>query len=233
MNVKPLGFLKADFGNRFGIPRQSGLVPAARAELEFKGQAVASVEGIEEFSHLWVIFEFHLSKGKSATRETTARPPRLGGRKRVGVLATRSPFRPNPIGLSLVTLQEVRRSRGRVVLVLGGGDFVDGTPVLDIKPYLPWADEAPGARAGWASEPPPRVRVRWSPEAESQGQARLRGGYAKFKELVDQTLSLDHRPPDVAKRGGGKFASPLAGIDVHWVYEDGDCVVTCLKDPRS
>lgn len=153
MTVDIIARIHTDLPEKFGVPRQSGLVPQLRGTivLEPAYRNPDALRGLEGFSHLWLIFQFH-----RAVREgwsPTVRPPRLGGNTRVGVFATRSPFRPNPIGLSCVRLEEIRRVEGLgQVLVVSGADMMDGTPVYDIKPYLPYADCHPEALGGFAKE---------------------------------------------------------------------------------
>lgn len=145
--------IKTDFPTKFGIPRQSGLVGELKAEIIFEPQyrCAESLKGIEGFSHLWLIWQF--SEAIRDTWSPTVRPPRLGGNERVGVFATRSPFRPNAIGLSCVKLEEVRRTeKNGSTLIVSGADLMDGTPILDIKPYLPLADCHPEATGGFAAE---------------------------------------------------------------------------------
>ena len=154
LTIRPIARIRSDFLEKFTIPRQSGLVRSLRAEVVFEQEYrdMSAVRGLEEFSHLWLIWGF------SAVKETrwspTVRPPRLGGNRRMGVFATRSPFRPNRLGLSCLELLEVRRDRLLgPVLTVGGGDLLDGTPIYDIKPYLPYADCRPEALGGFASCP--------------------------------------------------------------------------------
>ena len=154
LTIRPIARIRSDFLEKFTIPRQSGLVRSLRAEVVFeqKYRDMSAVRGLEEFSHLWLIWGF------SAVKETrwspTVRPPRLGGNRRMGVFATRSPFRPNRLGLSCLELLEVRQDRLLgPVLTVGGGDLLDGTPIYDIKPYLPYADCRPEALGGFASCP--------------------------------------------------------------------------------
>ena len=151
--VKPVAYIRSDFKEKFGIPRQSGRAPSLTAEIVFTDEYrhPDALRGIEDFSHLWLIFDF--SKAHREEFSPTVRPPRLGGNTRVGVFASRSPFRPNPIGLSCVKLLRVeeRKSEG-LVLIVSGADLLDGTPVLDIKPYLPFADCIINAKGGYASE---------------------------------------------------------------------------------
>ena len=150
--VRPIAYIRNDFKEKFGIPRQSGRAPSLTAEILFLPEygAEEAFRGIEGFSHLWVIFDFSLSH--RAEFSPTVRPPRLGGNERVGVFASRSPFRPNPLGLSCVKLERVEKREEGTVLVVSGADLLDGTPVLDIKPYLPFADRIENATAGYAGE---------------------------------------------------------------------------------
>ena len=147
--------IRSDFPTKFGIPRQSGLVQTLRSEVVFEPEFRNddALRGIEGFSHLWLLWEF--SAARRETWSPTVRPPRLGGDERVGVFASRSPFRANPIGLSCVKLEEIRRTPDAgAVLVVSGADLMDGTPILDIKPYLPYADAHPEARGGFAQDAP-------------------------------------------------------------------------------
>ena len=153
MEMKMIGRIHTDFATKFGIPRQSGLVPELMGEivLEPEYRNPDAVRGLEEFSHLWLVWEF--SKAVRSDWSPTVRPPRLGGNQRLGVFATRSPFRPNPIGLSCVRLERIdlEDSRKPVILV-SGVDMMGGTPIYDIKPYLPYADSYPEARGGFTDE---------------------------------------------------------------------------------
>ncbi len=148
MQIEPIGYIHTDFKEKFGIPRQSGRVESlvGRIELlpEYKGKE--ALRGIEEFSHLWLIFGF--SKAERSRDTLTVRPPRLGGNRRIGVFASRSPFRPNSLGLSVVKLERVEGED----LIVSGVDLLDGTPIYDIKPYLPYADAKPDAKGSYAEE---------------------------------------------------------------------------------
>ena len=151
--MKIIARIHSDFPEKFGIPRQSGLVPDTRARIVFEPEYrnPDALRGIEGYSHLWLIWSF--SKAERDTWSPTVRPPRLGGNTRVGVFATRSPFRPNAIGLSSVTLEKIELSTpDGPVLTVGGADLMDGTPIYDIKPYLPHVDSHPDARGGFAAE---------------------------------------------------------------------------------
>lgn len=150
--LKVIAHIKTDFPEKFGVPRQSGLVPALKGEIVFceEYRDSSALKGIEGFSHLWLLWDF--SEVEDTKWRPTVRPPRLGGNKRMGVFATRSPFRPNPIGLSCVKLEEVKQTADGAVLVVSGADLMDGTPILDIKPYLPFADCVKDATGGFADE---------------------------------------------------------------------------------
>ena len=147
--MNPIAHIETPFRDKFGVPRQAGLIDyEARVVFEPSYRVAEAVRGLEEFDYIWLLWFFHLSP---LTSHLTVRPPRLGGNQRMGVFATRSPFRPNPIGLSCVRLLKVEPGP---VLVVSGADLVDGTPIWDIKPYIAYADSHPEARCGFAQEAP-------------------------------------------------------------------------------
>lgn len=151
--MEPIAHIHSDFKEKFGIPRQSGLVESltARVVLEPYCRNPEALRGIEEFDYLWLIWRFSANKHESW--HPTVRPPRLGGNMRMGVFATRAPFRPNPMGLSCVKLLQVDwQAEDGPALIVAGADLLDGTPIYDIKPYLPYADSYPEARGGFAAE---------------------------------------------------------------------------------
>ena len=153
-NIRIIARMKSDFAQKFGIPRQSGLVEELRSRIIFEPEFrnPDALRGLEGFSHLWLIWEF--SQARRENWSPTVRPPRLGGNQRLGVFATRSPFRPNPIGLSCVKLIGVEQTaEDGPVIHVAGADLLDGTPIYDIKPYLPYADCKPEAVGGFASAP--------------------------------------------------------------------------------
>ena len=152
-----IGHIYTDFPTKFGIPRQSGLASSLTGVIRFTStyRNPDALRGIEDFSHLWLLWLFSeaVREGNSDRFTPTVRPPRLGGNEKIGVFATRSPFRPNPIGLSSVKLEEIRiEENGEAVLVVSGADLMDGTPILDIKPYLPFTDSHPDAVGGFADK---------------------------------------------------------------------------------
>lgn len=152
-SFKIIAKINTDFPEKFGIPRQSGLIKGAKGIVEFEPEyrSVEAFRGLEGYSHIWILWGF--SKAKRENWAATVTPPRLGGKKRMGVFATRSPFRPNPIGMSVVKLEEIVYDEKRGPLLrVSGVDMLDGTPIYDIKPYLPYADSYPQATDGFAGE---------------------------------------------------------------------------------
>jgi len=203
------------FREKFGIPRQPGLVSEARATLELLPpyNSPEAVRGLEGFSHLWLIFVFHgIPVGQW---QPMVRPPRLGGNQRLGVFATRSPFRPNPIGLSVVQLERVEIHQGRVMLHLAGVDLLDGTPVLDIKPYVPYADRIPDATGGFAAEAPETAFVvEFSPSATAFCAAWPEGD---LRALITQILRQDPRPAyERENTAPRRYGMKLYDFDLRW-----------------
>lgn len=149
--VEPIAYIKNGYKEKFGVPRQSGLAPSVKSVIEFceAYRDGNCIRDIEQYSHLWLIWGFSKNEKQWSP---TVRPPRLGGNKRVGVFATRSPFRPNSLGLSCVKLEKVEVSKNGRFLVVSGGDLADGTPIYDIKPYLPYVDSIPDASGGFSEE---------------------------------------------------------------------------------
>jgi len=227
---EPIGVIRSCFTENFGIPRQAGLAPAARARLEFAAPyALADcVRGLEGFSHVWLLFVFHGERG--APWSPLVRPPRLGGNAKVGVFASRSPRRPNPIGLSAVKLLGIDRGRASLALELGGVDLLDGTPVLDVKPYIPYADALAGAQASYAAQPPlPKLRVEFTPQAQRECDA-YETRYPKLAALITQMLTLDPRPAyRTADEAGRIFGCRLLDLDVKWCVSDDTVRVLALE----
>ena len=187
--LKQIAHIETEFPTKFGLPRQSGLVDGLRAAVVFEPEyrVEEALRGIEEWSHLWLIWEF--SDAKRENWSPTVRPPRLGGNTRVGVFATRSPYRPNPVGLSCVRLEKVEKTpdRGAVIWVRGA-DLKDGTPIYDIKPYLPYADSHPEASGGFAEAAlSHRLQVEWDETVPSPFSDERRAA-------LFEVLSLDPRP---------------------------------------
>ncbi len=211
MNIDPIGIIHSCFKEKFGIPRQSRLIQSATATLELLPpyNIEEALRGIEEFSHLWIVFAFHESVSEKF--QPTVRPPRLGGNIRKGVFATRSPFRPNPIGLSVVELKSVNGT----TLELAGGDFLDGTPVLDIKPYIPYADSVPTADGGFAADAPDAINtVAFSPDAKRVFQTLEK----HQQQLIKDMLSYNPRPAYQADDPDRLFGTRVFDLDVKWKH---------------
>lgn len=186
--IEPIAHIRTSFPEKFGIPRQSGLVAEAKGTIVFepKYRDPDALRGIEEFSHLWLIWGFSAVEQDGFT--PLVRPPRLGGNEKRGVFATRSPFRPNELGLSVVKLEGVEKTKGRgTVLNVGGVDLLDKTPIYDIKPYIPYADAHPDARGGFASDPDEGVLIVDCDDA-------LRGRLGEDAVAVLAALARDPRP---------------------------------------
>lgn len=192
---EPIGIVHSCFKEKFGIPRQAGLAPEALGQIEILPpyNRPEAFHRLAEFSHIWISFVFHATLRESWS--PMVRPPRLGGNERVGVFASRSPFRPNPIGLSACELLAVDCSERGVTLRVGGIDLLDGTPVLDIKPYLPYADALPLARSGYsqAAESSP-VKLVYSEEAQATLTAMEPAESRHLRRLLEQILREDPRP---------------------------------------
>ena len=221
--LKIIARIRSDFPSKFGIPRQSGLVEELKAELVFEPEYrnPEALRGIEGFSHIWLIWLF--SEAVRASWSPTVRPPRLGGNTRMGVFATRSPFRPNPIGLSAVRLDGIRRdvTLGQVLLV-SGADLMDGTPILDIKPYLPFADSYPQASGGFTGQKidgPLKVEV---------SQPLLAQVPKEHRQALLGVLAQDPRPSyhtDPQRVYGMEFA----GLEVRFSVQNDVLTVLTIK----
>jgi len=219
-SFSPIAVISSCYKEKFSIPRQPDLVSEATAELTLiKSYASEEiVRGLEGFSHIWILFAFHavpLGHWKPMVR-----PPRLGGNKRLGVFATRSTYRPNPIGLSAVSLLDIRAENGEVKLMLGSCDLLDGTPVLDIKPYLPYADAIPHAKGGFAAQAPEKkMIVKFSTSAAESCISASQRLDVDVKLFIEQLLSLDPRPSyqagEVSKR---IYAAHVYDFNLRWHY---------------
>jgi len=223
MKIEPIATVRSCFGEKFAAPRQPGLCPAAWGRLRFHPPfgGPQALRGIEGFSHLWLVFGFH----RTATRgwHPTVRPPRLGGNTRVGVFASRSTFRPNGLGLSLVRLEAVDwNAAGGPELELGGLDLIDGTPVFDVKPYLPYAEALPEAAAAYAADPPRRLEV-----ALAAGAAATFDALApRVREVIRQALSLDPRPAAGATDPGRIHGTAMCGHNIRFrISDEGLCLI--------
>jgi tRNA (adenine37-N6)-methyltransferase len=235
LRFEPIGIVRSCFPDKFGIPRQPGLVPAAEARIElYPPYARAeALKGLAGFSHVWLVFVFHACLG--AGWKPTVRPPRLGGRGKVGVFASRSPFRPNPIGISAVELAGIEECGCGPVLRLRGADLLDGTPVLDIKPYVPYADAIPGAAAGFAGAPPPaRWHVVFTEPAEQAVMCADPDGTRRLRELIVQVLQQDPRPGYMNRYPERtEFGMRLWELDIAWRLAAGAALVTGVRPAET
>lgn len=224
-HLTPIGIVHSCFKEKFGVPRQPALAPSAQACLELlpPWNNLDALAGLEQVSHLWLQFIFHLSPAPSSPK---VRPPRLGGNQRIGVFASRSPVRPNNLGLSVVRLERIEAQGQRLLLWLSGVDLVDGTPVLDIKPYLPYVDAVPDARNQLAPAAPPRLPVVFADGLSLP---------AELRRLVEEVLSQDPRPayqqPDPARR----YGMLLLDGNLQWCYQplDGGWQIRVIAFDRN
>lgn len=209
-----IGYMHSPYREKFGIPRQPNLVQVeSYIEMQPPYNDLLAFEGIEAFSHLWLIWQFHENKPATTTQQFRAqvRPPRLGGNQKIGVFATRSMYRPAPLGLSVVQLKQVVKQGKSVRVYVQGSDLLDGTPIVDIKPYIHYSDAVLNAQSGYAQHQPQRKLLQWSTLAMQDQQALLAAEKVSLQQLaeLEQVLSLDPRPAyqqDAQRIYGMRFA---------------------------
>ena len=222
----PIAYIENDFPTKFGIPRQSGRVGVLKARIVFEPEYrnVDACRGLEEFSHIWLIWEF--SEAKRTKWSPTVRPPRLGGNVRKGVFATRSPFRPNSIGLSCVKLEKVALDEpDSPVLYVEGADLMNGTPIYDIKPYLPYADSHPDAKGGFTDHIRDyRLQVEFPEELIKEIPTGQR-------EALLEVLANDPRPR-YQNRPDKVYGLAYGHKDIHFQVRD-DILTVCRKNPLT
>ncbi len=216
--VKPIGYIKSDFSEKFGIPRQSGRAPSLKAKVIFypEYRSDDALRGIEGFTHLWILFDF--SKAHKDEFSPLVRPPRLGGNKKVGVFASRSPFRPNHIGLSSVKFEKLEKTeKYGTVIVISGADLLDGTPVYDVKPYLPFTDCHPDAKGGYAEELKDyKLKVNLCDEVFSLlSQEKI--------DALTECLADDPRPS--YQDDGKEYGLSFAGVNLKFTVQNGTLTV--------
>lgn len=218
--LRPIAHIESDFPTKFGIPRQSGVVESLTARVVFEEpyRVREALRGIEDFSRLWLIWGF--SAAKREDWSPTVRPPRLGGNARVGVFASRSPFRPNGLGLSCVRLLSVGEDGS---LTVAGADMMDGTPIFDVKPYLPYADAFPEEKGGFAAAPWTRTLAVDCPEERLAALPR-----EKRQALLD-LLGEDPRPA-YAEDGERVYGFPFAGCEVRFTVRGGTLTVVSVTE---
>ena len=209
MILEPVAFYHGSFGSKFGVPRQSSLAPELQGRIVFEPRFRnrEALRGLEGFDRIWLIWEFSANRPAKGEWQPTVRPPRLGGNVQMGVWATRSPFRPNPLGLSCVSLVGI----DGMDLLVSGADLMDGTPVFDIKPYIAYADAWPDAACGYASGAPERTLEVVIPSSVGLDE-RQRG-------VLSAVLALDPRPA-YQDDPGKVYGMPFEGKDVHFIVKD-------------
>ncbi len=229
-SIKPIGWIETPFMEKFAVPRQSSLITHGIFKIHFYPpyNNVDAFDGISEFSHLWVSFLFHeipIEKEFLAK----VRPPRLGGNVSKGVFATRSPFRPNRIGLSLVKLKSFSKENNDPVLNIEGADLVNGTPIIDIKPYIKFTDSVPNARSGFAEEAPKLMPVQFTKEAEEK---ILQAGIPEFKELITEVLAQDPRPAyrHNIEDDDREYGVLLYDFNVKWQVKNATSIVSNIEN---
>lgn len=214
-----IGIIHSCFKEKFGIPRQPGLAPAATARLELLPpyNDLNALDGLEGCSHIWIQFVFHANKRDEW--KPKVKPPRLGGNKSLGVFATRSPMRPAPIGLSVVKLEGFYGQGDKVWLELSGVDLLDGTPVLDIKPYVPYVDVVMAAVNDFADAPPPIIPVAFDPQITNFCSDYHKKTSRDLTELITQVLQQDPRPQYQSPDPERVYGMMLLDLNVRWRYE--------------
>lgn len=225
-SIHPIAHIQSDFAEKFGIPRQSGLVDGLEARVVFTPdyRVAEALRGIEQYSHLWLVWQFSQAAGRPW--RPTVRPPRLGGNVRMGVFATRSPCRPNALGLSCVRLVGVEwDAPDGPALRVAGADLLDGTPIYDVKPYLPYADCRPEAAGGFASQPKePSLQVEIAPELLAQVPEGLR-------EALLGVLAQDPRP-QYQHRPDRVYGLEFGPLEVKFTVEGELLTVRQVQDRR-
>ena len=227
-SITPIAEIESPYKEKFSVPRQPGLVDA-RARLKLLGDAncAEAVRGIEQFSHIWLLFLF--DQNLAAGWKPTVRPPRLGGNERIGVFASRATFRPNGIGMSAVELKGVKKESDQYFLELGGVDLVNGTPIVDIKPYIPYSDAIPEALAGYAQDTPTLLDVSFSETATQKLKSQPEEQY--LSRVIEQVLAQDPRPAYKKKQLDDKeYAVNLFDFNIKFRIEGGKVLITTIED---
>ncbi|WP_255463402.1 tRNA (N6-threonylcarbamoyladenosine(37)-N6)-methyltransferase TrmO [Microbulbifer sp. YPW1] len=227
LNIVPIATTHSCFSEKFGIPRQPLLADASRAAIELLApfNDPDAVAGLDQHTHLWLTWQFHQVAGQWSPK---VRPPRLGGNKKLGVFATRSPFRPNNIGLSVVRLIEVR-THPKVELIVAGADLLDGTPILDIKPYIPYADSVPSASSQLAEQPPQQAAVHIPEFILERAQAYRDNLGTDLVALIRQVLAQDPKPAYQQPDPERIYGMELCGFNLQWRYVQEEIEVVALE----
>jgi len=228
MELTPIAFAQSPYKEKFAIPRQPGLVPSARTRVALTADFChqQALEGLEQVSHVWLIFGFHAIGSRPDSLRV--RPPRLGGNTRIGVFATRSTHRPNGLGQSLVKIEALDSD----TLIVSGADLLDGTPIYDIKPYVPYADALTDAENHMAPAPPNVIRVEWSADARAQAEHAQQRLKDKVIAVIEESLAQDPRPAYQNKQNISQqsnhdsereYGVRLWDLNVRWHYPTNEC----------
>lgn len=232
-SIEPIGIIETPYKEKFAVPRQPRLVPAATARVKLLGDANSpeAVRGLDQFSHVWLLFLF--DQNIESGWKPTVRPPRLGGNERIGVFASRSTFRPNGIGMSAVEVKGVTKKGDQIYIDVGSVDLVDGTPIVDIKPYIPYSDSIAGAQGGYAEEEPEKLQVTFSSEAlssESLASETKRSDTEHMLRVIEQVLAQDPRPAYKKNKPDSKeYAVNLFDLNVKFTVNDNLITVTAIE----
>jgi len=223
--IEPIGHVHSPFKTKFGLPRQAGIIKSTQASIvmEEKYSTRHAFQGLEEFSHIWLSFVFHQSIPNGW--KPLIRPPRLGGNQKIGVFASRSPFRPNFIGQSVVELHSIDYGR-QTELLISCPDLVDKTPIIDIKPYINYSDKIPNAICGFANtQPKAPLNITFSQQAEHTLAATIKQ-YPTLRDLITETLAQDPRPAYKTAQDHKAYALTLYDLDIHFKVNNTEALVT-------
>lgn len=221
--IEPVAYISNGYNEKFGVPRQSGLACSVKSEIVFQEgyRDENMLRGIEQYSHLWLVWGFSENTGEWSP---TVRPPKLGGNKRVGVFATRSPFRPNGLGLSCVKLEGVEVTSKGTILVVSGADLKNGTPIYDIKPYLPYVDSIPDAQGGFSDEHKEDfLCVEFSEKLNIDDW---------LKNEISEILSLDPRP-QYQNSEDRVYGMSYKDTEIKFIYKEDKIIVTDIKEEEK
>lgn len=234
LNLTPIAQIVSPYQEKFAVPRQPGLVKSAKGKIVFSTpfDDANALKGIEQYSHLWVIFYFHKNNPYTNKKwKPLVKPPRLGGNKTLGVFASRSPFRPNPIGLSVVKLDGIVQVKNETSLLISELDLINGTPVIDIKPYIPYADSLPNAKANFASTTPINNKnISFSESANNQ-LLKLHNKYPNLETLIKEILHQDPRPAYKKNKHDDKvYGMALYDLNIKWsVIAENEMLIISIE----
>ncbi|ENM5906394.1 tRNA (N6-threonylcarbamoyladenosine(37)-N6)-methyltransferase TrmO [Vibrio mimicus] len=226
--IEPVAIIESPYQEKFAVPRQPRLVPSVTARLKLLGECncAETIRGIEQFSHVWLLFLF--DQNLAAGWKPTVRPPRLGGNERIGVFASRATFRPNGIGMSAVELRGVSKEGDQYYLELGSVDLVNGTPIIDIKPYIPYSDSIANAQGGYAEQEPERIAVMFGEQAQQTLNAHPEGHIRHA--VISEVLAQDPRPAYKKNRADDKlYAVNLYDWNVKFTVTNEAIVVSAIE----